>query len=114
MARALEYTHCVCSFTATKNLILKCIWWEKPNIGWKKLNMDGASSGNLGLAEGGVVIRDEEGNWVIGYVRKIGSTNSFLVELWALRDALFLCLQAHIQAVVIEMDAKAIVDAFSN
>ncbi|KAL0010791.1 hypothetical protein SO802_005899 [Lithocarpus litseifolius] len=79
-----------------------------------KLNTDGASSRNLRLARGGVVIRDEEGNWVIGYARKIGSANSFLAVLWALWDGLFLCLQAQIHAVIIEMDAKAIVDAFSH
>ena len=78
-----------------------------------KLNTDGASNGSLKLAGGGGVIRDEEGNWVIGYARRIGPANSFLVELWALRDGLLLCLQAHIQVVIIEMDAKAIVDAFS-
>ena len=113
-ARALEYMHCACSFTATKKWVLRRIRWEKPDTGWMKLNTDGASSGSLGLAGGGGVIRDEERNWVVGYARKIGSANSFLAELWALRDGLFLCLQAHIQAVIIEMDAKGIVDAFSH
>ena len=79
-----------------------------------KLNTDGASSGSLGLVGGRGVIRDEEGNWVIGYTRRIRSANSFIAELWALRDGLFLCLQAHIQVMIIEMDAKAIVDAFSH
>jgi len=112
MARAVEYTHCACSFIATKKMSLKSIRWEKPNIGWMKLNTDGVSSGSLGLAGGGGVIRDEEGNWVIGYAKKIGSANSFLVELWALWDGLFLCLQAYIQVVIIEMDVKAIIDTF--
>lgn len=110
----MEYTHCTCNHTAAKKLILKSIWWEKPNTGWMKLNMDGSSIGNLGMAGGGGVIRDEEGNWVIGYARKIGSANSFQAELWTLRDVLFMCLQPHSQAVIIEMDAKAIIDAFSH
>ena len=113
-ARTLEYMHCTCSFTVTKKWVLRRTQWEKPDTGWMKLNTDGASSGSFGLAEGGGVIRDEEGNWVIGYARRIGSANSFLVKLWALQDGLFLCLQAHIQAVIIKMDAKAIVDAFSH
>ena len=29
---------------------------------WRKLNTDGSSVGNLGLASGGGVIRDETGN----------------------------------------------------
>ena len=79
-----------------------------------KLNTDASSFDSLGLAGGGGVLRDEEGKWVIDYARKIGTTNSFLAELWALRDGLFLCLQAHVQAIIIEMDAKTIVDAFSH
>ncbi|KAK9984218.1 hypothetical protein SO802_033743 [Lithocarpus litseifolius] len=112
LARAMECNHCACSHTATKKLTLRSIRWEKPNAGWMKLNTDGSSIGTLGLAGSGGVIRDEEGKWVIGYGRKIGSANSFLAELWALRDGLLLCLQSHAQAVVIEMDAKVIVDAF--
>ena len=112
-ARTLEYMHCACNFTATKKWVLRRFRWEKLDTGWMKLNTNGASNGSLGFAGGGGVIRDEEGNWVIGYARRIGPAKSFLVELWALRDGLFLCLQAHIQVVIIEMDAKAIVDAFS-
>lgn len=46
-----------------------------------KLNTDGASSGSLKLVGGGGVIRDEEGSWVIGFARRIGSINNFLAEL---------------------------------
>ena len=58
--------------------------------------------------------RDEQGNWVLGYARKIGPVNSFLAELWSLRDGLILCVEAQVQAQIVEMDAKALVDAFSN
>ncbi|KAL0001799.1 hypothetical protein SO802_015580 [Lithocarpus litseifolius] len=81
----------------------------------KATDLVGRKAVEQGLARGGGgVIRDEEGYWVIGYARQIGSANNFLAELWALPDGLFLCLQAQIQAVIIEMDAKAIVDAFSH
>ena len=114
LAQAMEYNHYACNLTAPKKMIWKNIRWEKPNAGWMKLNIDESSFDSLGLAGGGGVLRDEEGKWVIDYARKIGTTNSFLAELWALRDGLFLCLQAHVQAVIIEMDAKTIVDAFSH
>lgn len=51
---------------------------------------------------------------MVGFARKIGVASSLLAELWALRDGLLLCLQFHFQAVMIEMDAKAIVHAFSH
>ena len=79
-----------------------------------KLNIDGSSIVNLGMAREGGVIRDEEGNWVVGFAKRIGSVSSFLAKLWALWDELLLCLKSHIKAMIIEMDAKAIVDAFSH
>ena len=51
-------------------------------------------------------------NGLTGFARKIETATSFLAELWALQDGLLLCLQVHAQAVFIELDAKAIVDAF--
>ena len=82
--------------------------------GWLTLNTDGSATGNSSLAGGGGLIRDENGDWVTSFVRRIGSTNSFLVELWALHDGLHLCLQANAHSVIIEVDAKAIVDAFNS
>ena len=79
-----------------------------------KLNTDSSSLGNPGLAGAGGLIRDENGSWVVGFARKIGVASSLLAELWALRDGPLLCLQFHVQAVIIEMDAKAIVHAFSH
>ena len=52
-------------------------------------------------------------NGLTGFARKIETATSFLAELWALQDGLLLCLQVHAQAVFIELDAKAIVDAFN-
>ena len=72
---------------------MKCIRWERPRSDWRKLNTDGSSLGNLGLADGGGVIRDETGNWVVGFSRKIGVTSSFEAELWALRDGLTITSQ---------------------
>ena len=83
-------------------------------VGWLTLNIDGSATGNSSIAGGGGLIRDENGEWVTGFARRIGSTNSFLAELWALRDGLQLCLQANAHAVIIEVDAKAIVDAFNS
>ena len=97
----------------SKHKIMKQIKWEKPVNGWRKLNVDGASLVNTGKAGGGGLLRDEEGNWLGGFARRIGSTNSFTVELWALRDGLILCNQLKVQAVNIELDAKAVVDAIN-
>ena len=78
------------------------------------LNTDGSATGSDGLAEGGGLIRDGNGTWLIGFARKIETATSFLAKLWALRDGLRLCLQIQAQAVYIELDAKAVVDALHS
>ena len=49
-----------------------------------------------------------------GFARRIGTTNSFTAELWALRDGLLLCQQMNVQVVIIELDVRAIVDVFNH
>ena len=93
---------------------MKSVKWEKPGYGWLTLNTYGSVVGNFGVAGGGGLIRDTNGEWVTGFARRIGKTSSFLAELWALRDGLQLCLQTQAQAVLIELDSKSIVDAFNS
>lgn len=95
-------------------MVLKRINWEKPGYGWLTLNMDGLVVGNFGVARSGGLIRDTNGEWVMGFARRIGKTSSFLAELWALHDGLQLCLQIQAQAVLIELDSKTILDAFNS
>lgn len=46
------------------------IAWKKPEGSWLKLNTDGASRGNPGVATAGGVLRDEEGRWCGGFAFK--------------------------------------------
>ena len=58
------------------------------------------------------MIRDEHGAWLAGFSRNIGSTTSYVTELWGLRDGLALCCNLNIPSLVVELDAKSIVDVF--
>ena len=49
---------------------------------------------------------------VTGFSRCIRITNSFVVELWCLRDGLIMRCNLNITSIVVELDAKAIVDVF--
>ena len=109
-----EFVHCAGRWKHRRQGVVKSICWEKPEKGWLKLNTDGAANGVLGLAGGGGVVRDENGNWVIGFSRRLGKASSFLAELWALRDGLLLCQQLNSPKIIVEMDAKSLVDAFNN
>ena len=72
--------------------------------------MDGASLGNPGKVGGGGIIRDSEGRWVKGFARSIGFTTSITAKFWALRDGLLLADQIGVQNLVIELDAKVLVE----
>lgn len=61
--------------------ITRSFRWEKPTQGWLKLNTDGSSVGNPGLAGCRGAIRDDAGRWIIGFSRRIGMTSSFAAEL---------------------------------
>ena len=88
--------------------------WEKPPIGWLKLNSDGSALGNLGKAGGGGLIHDHQGNWIRGYARSLGNTNSFIAELWALRDGLTIAKELRINNLIVEIDALSVVMLMNN
>ena len=45
-----------------------------------------------------------------GFARSIGFTTSIIVEFWALRDGLLLAGQIGVQNLLIELDAKVVVE----
>lgn len=85
LAKAMEFTFIginsklTCSHTNMKANRLR------PPVSWYKLNWDGSSLGNPGLAGGGLIWNDN-GDWVKGYARAIAVsvTTSVVVELWPL------------------------------
>nr|POF11678.1 putative ribonuclease h protein [Quercus suber] len=76
----------------------------------KEIFEDGSSLGNPGLAGSEGLIRNEKGDWVKGFAFAIGTTTSVAAELWALRDGIRLCIALKLQAVVIELDSKIVID----
>ncbi|XP_023919532.1 uncharacterized protein LOC112031085 [Quercus suber] len=66
--------------------------------------------GNPEMDGGGGLIRNESGEWVKGYARAIGYATSVAVELWVLRDGIRLCISLKVPALLIELDAKLVVD----
>ena len=96
--QAAEFMFCVASPRNPVRKISKRIRWEKPPTGWKKLNTDGSVIGCMEWAGCEGVVRDEHWNWVAGFTRHVGPTNSSL----------------NIPCLTVEIDAKVIVDVFQN
>lgn len=67
--------------------------WEKPKIGWTKLNFDGSSEGKAGKASIGGLFRNHKADLLLGYAEPIGRANSMIAELAALRRGLELVLE---------------------
>ena len=96
------------STTSRKEPLL--IGWSPPPTGFVKLNFDGFAFGNLGSTGAGGVLRDCSGKWISGFACHIGFTTSFVAKLWGLRDGLMLARRLDVSKIVIEIDAKSIVD----
>ena len=83
-------------------------------MGWAGLNIDGAAAGNSGQAGCDGLIKNEHGEWLCGFSRSIGCANSFMAELWGLRDGLTLCIDLQLTAADVQLDAKAVVQLLAN
>lgn len=66
----------------------RLIAWTRPSSGWLKLNTDGASRGNQGLATTGGVLRDERCHRCRGFALNIGVCTAPLAELWGVNYGL--------------------------
>nr|GMD37695.1 LINE-type retrotransposon LIb DNA [Ipomoea batatas] len=100
-------------FTARDTFIsghhMRWIFWTRPNQGWVKINTDDAYKKGTGLASAGGLARDHLGDWLYGFITKIGATNSFAAELWGLREGLRLAKTKGFRRVVLEMDSESVV-----
>ena len=105
MNQTLEFFYCVQSPRNPSHKALKAIQWERPLAGWKKFNTDGSCLSGSNRAGCGGLVRDEHSSWVGGFTKYIGSTNSFIAELWGLREGLLLCCNLNIDFLLVELDA---------
>ena len=108
--QALEFYYGVGKLKSQRNKVVCTVSWGKPPSGWCKLNTDEAFLGNPSKVGGGGIIRDSEGRWVKGFARSIGFTTSIIAKFWALRDGLLLANQIGVQNLVIELDAKVVME----
>lgn len=82
----------------------KWIRWMKPEIHKFKLNVDGSRRGQI--TTGGGVVRDSNGDIVIGFAVRFHHNDSLQAELEALWHGLQLCKQQHLFNLEVESDAE--------
>ncbi|CAL1409602.1 unnamed protein product [Linum trigynum] len=76
--------------------------------------MDGASQGNPGMATAGGSLRDDEGDWIGGFVSKIGEATALLAELWGIHQGLQFTWRKGYKFLILETDSTLAIDLIKN
>ncbi|XVF29316.1 hypothetical protein REPUB_Repub15cG0110400 [Reevesia pubescens] len=87
----------------------KWISWSPPPHNVFALNTDGTRNNSSGVSAVGGLIRNTGGNWICGFLSKIGRTNVQTAELWGVREGLHLAMEMGLQHLIIQVDAAAII-----
>ncbi|KAK6115002.1 hypothetical protein DH2020_007271 [Rehmannia glutinosa] len=90
------------------------VTWRVPDMGWFKLNIDGASRGNPGLAGCGGVIRDTQATIIAGFSTFIDVASNVQAELRAILLGLELCQSLHLENIWIETDSLTSIQLLAN
>lgn len=114
VGKGLEFAALVPDFLMKPACVTVPIKWQKPDLGWIKLNTNGAACSSLGSVGGGGLLRNSEGDWVGGFARSLGKCSSLISELWALNDGLVLAKQLGVLSILVEVNAEMVVDLLNN
>ncbi|XP_031120447.1 uncharacterized protein LOC116023586 [Ipomoea triloba] len=74
--------------------------------GFVTLNTDGSRKTSTRLASAGGLIRDHNGTWLVGFIANIGTTSSFVAELWGIRECLLIAKQRNFERIIVETNSE--------
>ncbi|KAF7844986.1 putative ribonuclease H-like domain-containing protein [Senna tora] len=79
-----------------------------------KLNSDGTCSGNPGPFAVGGIIRDQNGNWIKGFLGFIGHGTALKAELWAISVGIKLAITLNCNLLWIETDSLLVLNLLKD
>ena len=83
--------------------------WQKPMVGWYKMNVDAAVDPNKSLIGCGSILRDAEGNFISARVALIQiRLSSNEAEAMSMREALSWLKHMQLPRVIVEMDSQMV------
>lgn len=88
--------------------------WLPPPHGWVKCNSVGSVLGPTKAAGCGGLCRDEEGRWLFGMCRNLGSSNVLWAELWAIHSTLEIAWEKRFPQVLFESDSHVAIHLINN
>ncbi|XP_016748714.1 uncharacterized protein [Gossypium hirsutum] len=80
---------------------------------WVHLFSDGAVARESGNASAGGVVRDQEGNWILGYTYYLGRSSPLKAELWGILDGIHISLSKGYKKVKLQTDNIEVVRILS-
>ncbi|KAL6580826.1 hypothetical protein OROMI_006749 [Orobanche minor] len=86
--------------------IIGAVRWYKPVVGCFKINTDGASKGNPGIAAAGGVIRNHLGHPIFMFSEFLGDRSNNFAEIYAIWRGLEFCHEQKFFKVWVEVDSK--------
>ncbi|KAK5824032.1 hypothetical protein PVK06_018795 [Gossypium arboreum] len=83
---------------------------QPPNLGWIKINTDGAANTDENWLAAGGVLRAFSENWVRGCQRFIGRGSTVNSELWVILHGLEIVQNRRSNKIIIEIDCMMAVE----
>ncbi|KAL0355906.1 UNVERIFIED_CONTAM: hypothetical protein Sradi_4037500 [Sesamum radiatum] len=89
---------------------------QQPSTGWLKLNPDGASKGNPGVAGvgGGEIIRDHRGHLVLAFCDYLEEQTNTYAKLYAVARGISLAKEVGCQQLWVEIDPLAVIHIINS
>ena len=88
--------------------VSQTVKWTVPAEPFIKLNMDGSSIGNPGMAGAGSLLRDSSRSWISGFSLNMGITSNNVEELGAVRQGLKLAWDLGFEFIHLEIDSMIV------
>ena len=99
---------------SNKHRIERWVRWKPPPDSYIKLNSDGSSFGNPSTAGFGGLLRNADGDWIVGFSGYCGVVDNLCAELLALRRGLKLAWDYGYRQLICEIDCLEIVRLVRN
>ncbi|KAF5201108.1 hypothetical protein FRX31_009303 [Thalictrum thalictroides] len=93
--------------TSPRNFEIQ-VAWKRPPVGWLKLNTDGASIGNLGVAGFGCIVRDHDGRCLLALSCPIPFASNNVAEFSAVLFGLKILTMITTENFIIETDSQLV------
>ncbi|KAL0283767.1 UNVERIFIED_CONTAM: putative ribonuclease H protein [Sesamum angustifolium] len=85
-----------------------------PELGWVKLNLDGAFRGNPGVSGAGGIIRDHFSQVILAYYESLGFSTNMMTKLQGMLRGIQLCFERSLFHVWVEVDAMHVIQLISK